>query len=189
LLFTSLGPLVLHGGTEIMRSKGAAPLEEIVKETASGKLEYHGKRDTYNLRVANQFVWENVGKTSANAPNDYANMLAYWKGLMALRNSDIGQVFRVGTAPPDGYYQWFLPDDAHLLGYLVDNRVLVLINTSDTAQAFENVTLPEGDWQLIANADEVDPANGLAGDGALLEGGNTYTLSVPAVSLKIWTRN
>ena len=188
LLFTSLGPLVLHGGTEIMRSKGAAPLEEIIKETASGPLEYHGKRDTYNLRVANQFVWENVGKTSAEAPNDYANMLAYWKGLIALRNSEAGQVFRVGTAPPEGYYAWFLPDDRHLLGYLVGNRVLVLLNTSEIDQTFDDVALPAGQWQLVADGNRVDPANGVAGDDASLTGGTAHTLLVPAVSMKIWVR-
>jgi pullulanase/glycogen debranching enzyme len=32
LLFTTPGPIVLHGGTEIMRSKGLAPLREIEKE-------------------------------------------------------------------------------------------------------------------------------------------------------------
>ena len=65
LLFTSLGPLVLHGGSEMMRSKGAAPIEEEVKETRSGEIYLKGRGDTYNLRTPNQFVWENVGKTRA----------------------------------------------------------------------------------------------------------------------------
>ncbi len=64
LLYTSLGPIVTHGGTEIMRSKGVATLQEVAKETKSNiKVYLHGKRDTYNMRAANQFVWENVGKT------------------------------------------------------------------------------------------------------------------------------
>ena len=102
LLFTSLGPIVLHGGTEMMRSKGAAPLQETVKYTASGPLAFHGKRDTYNLRTANLFVWENVGKTpdDPGSANDYRGMVAYWKGLIPLRRSDVGKVFRIGQAPP-----------------------------------------------------------------------------------------
>ena len=62
LLYTTLGPLVTHGGTEMMRSKGFAPLREEKRVTKAGFSAYmHGKRDTYNHRIANQFVWENVG--------------------------------------------------------------------------------------------------------------------------------
>ncbi|MEM9326075.1 MAG: alpha-amylase family glycosyl hydrolase, partial [Bacteroidota bacterium] len=56
LLYTTLGPIVTHGGSEIMRSKAAAPLREVVKETRDGyKIYMHGYRDTYNHRTANQF--------------------------------------------------------------------------------------------------------------------------------------
>ncbi|MDE2996551.1 MAG: hypothetical protein OXT73_07425 [Bacteroidota bacterium] len=58
---SGLGPLVIHGGTEMLRSKGAAPLMEVVKVSASGELAYHGKRDTYNHRRANQYEWEFAG--------------------------------------------------------------------------------------------------------------------------------
>lgn len=186
LLFTSLGPIVLHGGTEMMRSKGHAPLEELVKETESGALHYHGKRDTYNLRRANQFVWENVGQTAG--PNDYANMLAYWKGLIAFRNSEVGRVFRIGDMPPEDYYQWILPENEHLLGYVVGERVLVLVNTDEAAHTFAAVPLPEGTWRLIADAEGVDHKNSVSGSDATLAGGVDATLSVPATSLKIWVR-
>jgi len=190
LLFTSLGPVVLHGGTEIMRSKGLAPLEEIVKTMDGGEIYLHGKRDTYNLRRANQFMWEHVGQTRADegSNNDYANMLAYWKGLIAFRKSDAGAVFRVGEAPPDGYYRWILPDDHALLGYLVDERVLVLINTDEEARTFEAVTLPAGSWRLIADGDRVDHLNGVEGIDGRITGAQPATLSLPAASLKIWVR-
>ena len=165
LLFTSLGPIVLHGGTEMMRSKASAPLEEIVKEIPSGTLYFHGKRDTYNLRKPNQFMWEHVGQPRDNSEsfNDYQNMLAYWKGLIALRKSNFGKVFRIGIKPPDGYYQWFLPENAHLLGYLVDERVLVLVNTDERDGTFEDVVLPDGTWRLVADHDRVDVVNGVSG--------------------------
>lgn len=187
LLFTSLGPLVLHGGSEMMRSKGAAPHAVFDKETASGPIYVKGRDDTYNLRRPNQFVWENVGKT--DGPNDYANMTAYWKGLIAFRKSTFGEVFRLGEAPPEDYYRWILPGDAHLLGYLVAGRVLVLVNVGDQTASFEDVSLPEGRWRLIADAEAVDPVEGVPGPDAMLRGGQDHTLTVPPTSLKIWIRD
>lgn len=186
LLFTSLGPLVLHGGSEMMRSKGLAPLDEFEKATASGPIYLKGRDDTYNQRRPNHFVWENVGRT--DGPDDVANMTAYWKGLIAFRLSDDGAVFRLGEAPPEGYYRWILPADEHLLGYLVAGRVLVLINVGEADQAFEAVTLPAGRWRLIANAEAVDHERGVAGAEATIEGGIAHTFAVPATSLKIWVR-
>lgn len=190
LLFTSLGPIVLHGGSEIMRSKGAAPLEELVFKIESGPLYFHGKRDTYNLRNANRFVWETVGKTpqDENSYCDYAGMLAYWRGLIAFRNSEIGKVFRYGEIPPADYYQWILPEMQSLLGYVVDEKVLVLMNTGEDAQVFEKVKLPEGEWQLIADGDTVDHHNGIAGKDSRLKGEKQYDISVPAISMKIWIK-
>ncbi len=195
LLFTSLGPIVLHGGSEFMRSKASAPLEELVKEIASGPLYFHGKRDTYNLRKANQFVWENIGKTKADEGSycDYQNMLAYWKGLIAFRLSDAGKVFRIADAPPTEYYRWILPENEYLLGYIVAEKVLVLINTDEKPQRFEQVNLPRGRWQLIANDKTVDHINGVSASGGehsdvFLDGGTAYNPSLPAASLKIWLR-
>jgi hypothetical protein len=191
LLFTSLGPIVLHGGTEIMRSKGAAGLEETIKRTASGPFAMHGKRDTNTHRVANQFVWEDVGKTrgDAGSPNDYANMLAYWKGLVALRRSDQGRVFRVAGEPPEGHYQWILPENPYLLGYAVGQQILVLVNTDSQPRQFPGVALPEGSWRLVADGRSVNHLDGVAGTDATLEGGQTLDVDVPAVTMKIWLRS
>ncbi|NNF34407.1 MAG: pullulanase, partial [Saprospiraceae bacterium] len=100
LLYTSVGPIVTHGGTEFMRSKGHAPLQEVVKTLKNGVTMYwHGKRDTYNHRTANQFVWENIGRTRDSAnPNDYKGMLEFWKGLNRFRLSEIGEIFRIDGA-------------------------------------------------------------------------------------------
>ncbi len=190
LLFTSLGPIVLHGGTEIMRSKGAAELKETIKRTSSGPLAFHGKRDTYNQRLANQFVWEDVGRQRGDggSGNDYANMLAYWQGLAALRRSDYGRVFRVAGKPPDAYYQWILPENEHLLGYVVGQRILVLVNTDDQPGQFPRMVLPDGTWRLIADEQSVNHVDGIDGPDATLQGGRERDLIIPGVTMKIWLK-
>ncbi|NNF03874.1 MAG: pullulanase [Rhodothermales bacterium] len=188
LLFTSLGPIVIHGGTEMLRSKAVAPLEEIVKETESGSIYIHGKRDTYNLRRANRFLWENVGRTreAAGRTPDYSGMLSFWKGLIALRNSDAGSVFRIGgSAPPDGYYDWILPENDQLLGYVVDDQVLVLINTSRDEETFDGVDLGPGTWRLVSDGKRVNPAG--IDNHHFLEG--THRVTVPARTAMIWVRS
>ncbi len=192
LLYTTLGPIVTHGGSEIMRSKAHAPLREVVKETNAGyKVYMHGYRDTYNHRIANQFIWETVGQTpSSENSNDYKNMLAFWKGMNAFRQSEYGKVFRVSEAVADDYYQWITPEDLSMLGYIVDNRVLVLLNAGNTAATFENISLPDGSWQLIATNKEIDHLNGVKGPKSLnrLKGRNSYDIDLPAAGLMIWVK-
>ncbi|HOY96683.1 MAG TPA: alpha-amylase family glycosyl hydrolase [Catalimonadaceae bacterium] len=186
LLFTCAGPVVLHGGTEFMRSKGLSPLEEVVKKTAlSGDLHYHGKRDTYNLRFANQFVWDNVGKTKSDKGStaDYASMLAFWKGMLALRNSQLGKVFRQENALSKGYYQFIEPANDALLGYLVDGKILVLLNVGEKGDVFPAVSVPKGKWKLVATSQAAD-LQGVRGTS--LKGGVVQDVSVPAKELRIW---
>ena len=163
LLYTTLGPIVTHGGSEIMRSKAHAPLKEVVKETKGGyKVFMHGYRDTYNHRTANQFIWETVGqKPNQKNKNDYANMLSFWKGMNAFRQSEYGKVFRVANAVPTDYYQWITPADQSMLGYVVCEKILVLLNAGEGANRFAGFTLPEGSWKLIATSDQIDSINGL----------------------------
>jgi pullulanase/glycogen debranching enzyme len=185
LLFTSAGPVVMHGGTEFMRSKGVAPLKEVVKKTAlSGDLHYHGKRDTYNTRTANQFVWENLGKGKGDQGSncDYANMLSYWKGLIALRRSLWGSAFRKDILP-SGHYQFIEPANRNLLGYIVDGRILVLMNTGTETSQFSGIQTPKGKWKLVANGQEVR-LEGVRGPA--LKGGQMQDISVPAKEVRIW---
>jgi len=194
LLFTSLGPVVIHGGTEFLRSKGHAPLKEIKKKFQGGSLPFHGKNDTYNLAKANEFIWENKGKSigddNDNIKCNYKNMYEYWRGLVSLRKSETGKVFRLAEKTPDHYYKWFDPKNTKLLGYLVADKILVVMNTDTTGDSINNVVLPEGSqWHLIANIDEVNLKQGIAWDpDRILDGGKSYNLALPAVSLKIWIR-
>jgi len=185
MLFTSQGPIVLHGGTEIIRSKGSSKIEDTVKFNNEGEIRLKGRDDTYNQRAANQFQWETVGQRQG--PNDYANMLAFWKGFIDFRLSAAGKVFRSALASKDRY-QWITPEDEALLGYVVGGSVFVALNVGQTNGVFKNVTLPEGNWQLIGNNDAIDYKNGVLGSDAAIKGGTELDLPVAATSFKIWVR-
>jgi len=191
LLYTTMGPIVTHGGSEIMRSKAGAPLREVVKTTKVGFKTYmHGKRDTYNHRKANQFVWETVGaKPSKKNKNDYANMYAFWKGMNHFRKSAYGAVFRQSNRVSENYYQWLTPEEPHLLGYLVDEKILVLLNAGTEAATFETVDLPKGNWTLIANNQAVNIDQGVKSKDkdASLSGG-IHDLNIRGEGLKIWVK-
>jgi hypothetical protein len=190
MLLTSLGPIVLHGGSEFMRSKGSAPLEEIVKQTARGPVYIHGKRDTYNLRTANAFQWENLGRNIADGARcNYGTMNAYWKGLIALRNSAAGSVFRIGTAVPADYIQWIEPSDPMQLGYVIGATVFVLVNSSDKKTIVSDIRLPGTSWLLVADGDKAGTAPLTGRPDSVLKGAGPFTVELPETSVKIWVRN
>lgn len=195
LLYTSLGPIVTHGGTEIMRSKGLAELKETVKTTNGGLVQhFHGKRDTYNMRAANQFIWENVGKTKKDRGSncDYKNMQAYWRGLNALRLSDYGKVFRQREAVPDFYYAWIDTVNPYQLGYCVNGEITVLMNTGSNDHEFPEVFFPEGTWRLIGDINEVDHINGVKGPDKSyrkIEGNSRKSIDMEGKTVLIWVRD
>ncbi len=164
LLLTGLGPVVIHGGTEIARSKGLAPLPgeiggQLVKtEMALAPIYIKGRGDTYNLRAANAFRWESVDQTD---PVDAAAMLDWWRGLIALRRSEAGGAFRVAGPVPEGWVREVVGGDDEALGYVVGDRVLVLVNSGDQDTTFSVAT--DG-WRLVANSDETAGSVDLGGD-------------------------
>jgi len=191
LLFTSLGPIVLHGGSEMMRSKGAAPDSEVVKYFQGKPLYFHGKKDSYNLARANAFIWAHKGLNKGAAPDvycNYQNMFEFWKGLMALRKSKYGRVFRIAQKTPAGYFKWIEPENPKLLGYVVNRRVLVLLNTDQKSGDFV-FKVPEGRWRLVGTIEHIDPENGIT-DHPLskLTGAVKQSVTLPAQSLLIWVK-
>ncbi|MDM7984170.1 MAG: alpha-amylase family glycosyl hydrolase [Maricaulis sp.] len=182
LLFTSLGPVVIHGGSEFMRSKGIAPLHEQHVETDYRNIHLKGREDTFNVRTPNQFVWENIGATADEAPADYAGMLDWWRGLIHFRLSDEGQVFRIAEHR-EGHVRWFTPDDGHLLAYTMGDSVLVAANVG-SSDAVIPVDLPDGNWVRIADGEVIDAENGV---GGTLDGGRE-AVAAPAGTLQIWVR-
>ncbi|MEZ4415910.1 MAG: alpha-amylase family glycosyl hydrolase [Gemmatimonadota bacterium] len=180
LLLTSAGPVVLHGGTEMLRSKGLAPLEAREVEAVGGTVHFKGRDDTYNLRAPNRFLWETLAPGSPQAA-----MRDYWKGLLALRRSSHGSVFRVPHVP-EGHYRWITADDPHVLGYVVGEQVLVLVNNGDEAVRVR-VDVGEGAWRQVADAERVDVEHGVAGSLSRLAGGS-HEISVPAGAFLLWVR-
>ncbi len=177
LLFTSAGPVVIHGGTEMLRSKGLAPHDEFEMEAAGGPIQFKGRDDTYNLRAPNRFLWDRLAPGS-----DHLAMRDFWRGLLALRASEHGTVFRVAMVPED-HYRWITPDEETLLGYVVGERVLVLAN-SGGREGVLRFELPEGDWRQVCDGERVD-LDGVDGAAARLTGG-PQQLEVPAGSFWVW---
>ncbi|NNK49518.1 MAG: pullulanase [Gemmatimonadetes bacterium] len=180
LLLTSAGPIVIHGGTEMLRSKGLAPLEEHEVEAAGGPIQFKGRDDTFNVRAPNRFLWDSLVPGS-----DQAAMRDWWRGLLALRMSDHGRVFRIADVP-EGHYRWIAPPEETLLGYVVGERVLVLANSGVNDGLF-GFDLPDGEWLQVAGTESVDLA-GVESEYALLPGG-THDLRVRGGSFLVWVRS
>jgi pullulanase/glycogen debranching enzyme len=177
LLLTSAGPVVIHGGSEMLRSKGLAPLEEFAVEVAGGPIWFKGRDDTYNLRAPNRFLWDALAPGS-----DQVAMRDYWRGLLALRMSDYGRVFRLAEVQ-DGHYRWITSDEGTLLGYVVGERVLVLANSGTDAGVFQ-VTIPDGRGRQVGDQQRVD-LRGVGGTYARLRGG-AQSIRVPGGAFLIW---
>jgi pullulanase/glycogen debranching enzyme len=179
LLLTSAGPVVIHGGTEMLRSKGLAPHEEFEVEAAGGPILFKGRDDTYNLRAPNRFLWEDLAPGS-----DQMAMRDYWRGLLALRLSEYGSVFRVAEVP-EGHYRWILPEEPTLLGYVVGERVLVLADSGTQGGVFQ-FELSGGAWRQVGAVERVD-LDGVEGEQARLKGGHQQ-VSVPPGAFLVWVR-
>ena len=182
-LFTSLGPVVIHGGSEFMRSKGLAPNDEFHYETDFGRIDIKGRHDTYNLRSPNWFVWDDLG--GEGGAGDYAAMNAWWKGLIALRRSEAGSVFRVGGKVAADHVGFLTPANEALLGYVTGERVLTLANVGDAAGSFD-LSGVGGAWTMVADGATVSLDGGFEHPHARLSGG---TVEVPPRTMLIWTRD
>ncbi|MEM6327019.1 MAG: alpha-amylase family glycosyl hydrolase [Bacteroidota bacterium] len=158
ILTTSLGPIVIHGGTEIAKSKGVAPLpetiggEQVLTAMSIAPIYIKGRGDTYNLRTANQYDWEHVGW--ADGPVDYPGMYDWWKSLIALRMSEAGEVLRIGTEVPEGHVVFHDHDDPHVLVYTIGDRFHVTLNTGGEAVEIGPRSLPGDGWVLRAMSSE-----------------------------------
>jgi len=138
VIFTSLGIPMLQSGQEFLRSK-------------------HGVSNTYNRGdELNALRWNDRDRPLA------AEALAYYRGLIHLRQSDAGRAFRVAEKPPVHYYRWIDTDSDQAFGYVVNaprqhpgNSFVVLLNGSPNSVNFP-VPFPAGQWRLIANGRQVN---------------------------------
>ncbi len=202
LLFTTPGPIVLHGGSEFMRSKGMAPLKEVVREIPSGRIYFHGKRDTYNMRNANQFVWENIGNPGMHLPAgihskpyqnaDYKNMLEYWQGLIQFRKRYLMPLPAYSVNPksesdlPKNAISFIEPLDKHLLGYIIEGKIFVLLNTSGKEQQL-SLSIPKGKWTLVGNSNGVAIAPKFGQYQQKMDGGK-IKLKIDPIGIMIWVK-
>lgn len=171
ILFTSLGRTMLYEGQEFLRSKW-------------------GINNTYNRGDAvNAIRWTDRQRPLA------AEAEAYYAGLLHLRMSEEGAAFRVASRPPSSYYQWLLPANKALLGYVVNvpelhagRGFIVLLNADVRPQPFALTFPGPTGWRLIANGVRVDRAGVPAPDapsGAkppAWQAGASASLTVPAKS-------
>jgi hypothetical protein len=143
------------------------------------------------MRVPNQFVWENVGleKGEEGSSNDYKGMHAFWKGLIDFRLSEVGKIFRNAETIPESYYQFIMPENRAKLGYVVDEKVMVLINAGDEKVTFKDLNFPAGEWTLIGSLDGVDHKNGVKHDThSALKGDRSHTIKMDPTSFFMWMK-
>jgi pullulanase len=121
-----------------------------------------------------------------------AATLAYYRGLIRLRNSPEGAAFRLADRPPADYYRWIEPAEGRALGYLVNadaarpgSAFVVLLNAADREVGFD-VLFPAGRWRLIGDGDRLD--RGGLPEHEAIEGPRQQRVEVPGPGSLVWMR-
>lgn len=135
IVFTSQGVPFIQAGEEFLRSK---PLTE-----KKGFAE-----NSYNMPDAvNSIKWDNI--------HEYPDMIAYYKGLMALRKAH--PVFRMQSEAEMTQNLCFLSDTPeNVVAYLLKGKgaddtpenILVIFNGNDEGILYN---LPEGKWKILVD--------------------------------------
>ena len=135
IVFTSQGVPFIQAGEEFLRSK---PLPE-----KKGFAE-----NSYNMPDAvNSIKWDNI--------HEYPDMIAYYKGLMALRKAH--PVFRMQSEAEMTQNLCFLSDTPeNVVAYLLKRKgaddtpenILVIFNGNDEEILYN---LPEGKWKILVD--------------------------------------
>lgn len=143
IVFTSQGVPFIQAGEEFLRSK---PLPE-----KKGFAE-----NSYNMPDAvNSIKWDNI--------HEYPDMIAYYKGLMALRKAH--PVFRMQSEAEMTQNLCFLSDTPeNVVAYLLKGKgaddtpenILVIFNGNDEEILYN---LPEGKWKILVD-DKTAAADG-----------------------------
>ncbi len=135
IVFTSQGVPFIQAGEEFLRSK---PLPE-----KKGFAE-----NSYNMPdTVNSIKWDNI--------HEYPDMIAYYKGLMALRKAH--PVFRMQSEAEMTQNLCFLSDTPeNVVAYLLKGKgaddtpenILVIFNGNDEEILYN---LPEGKWKILVD--------------------------------------
>ena len=77
-----------------------------------------------------------------------------------------------------------------MLGYIVGEKVFVLLNAGQESNSFENISLPEGSWKLIATTQAINVNKGVRASRSMrrLTGGKEMDFEMEGTSLMIWVR-
>lgn len=164
-LFTSQGSVMIHEGQEWARTKVIAPTD--APDPDVGKLDHN----SYNKD--NETNWLNFSHKAVDG-----ELVEYYRGLIRLRKGH--PAFR--NTPSDAIYFW-APEAAvendgipAAFGFRIDPRpsadtheFLVLLNGEP--EETQRFVLPEGDWEVVVNADRAgtEPIDTLRGAEAELE--------------------
>lgn len=130
IIYTSQGIPFIHAGEEFARSKD-------------------GEENSYNTTdEQNQLVWTDL--------YNYGDLVEYYKGLMQIRNSF--SAFNDPTTDSMNKISYLSDVPNDVVAYTLKNNaegswneVCVIFNGSNEQEA--KVTIPEGDWVIVANAD------------------------------------
>ena len=159
-LLTSLGKIMIAEGQEFLRSK-------------------QGVKNTYNRGDAlNALNWDDRKRPLA------AQVMEYYRGLVALRQGEHGRSLRLAENPPADYYRWMDPPNAKALGYWINEKrerpgaaFGVMLNSSTEPVWFESV-FPAGKWVRVS--DGVRVVTDLSSLRAPIDGGAKLRVMVPA---------
>jgi len=166
LLLTSLGIPMIAEGQAFARSK-------------------HGIHNTFDQGDAiNAIRWTDNERPLA------AELVAYYRDLIALRAGEDGTSLRIADRPAEDYVVFLTPPSEQQFGYIINGRgrrtgagFLVLLNASRAAHDFE-VSLPPGQWSRVGDGRRVD-----LDDTARLstvEGGGLCRVTVPARTAHVY---
>jgi pullulanase/glycogen debranching enzyme len=166
LLLTSFGIPMIGEGQEFVRSK-------------------RGLRNTFDQGdEINALNWQDRERPAA------AEVLRYYRGLLALRASPAGESLRRGARDPSGRLLWILPPETRAVGYVIgraDERALVvLVNASDGEVPFD-VPFRAGTWLRVGDGQRVSP-DGL-GTPLALAAPATRRIAVPARTAWLFRSN
>ncbi len=178
-LLTSPGPVMLHAGSEMLRTKPYL-------DGGHGRAVWGGSRafdaNSYSSSDAtNNLDWEHK--------LHHAETVALVQGLIALRLSEAGSPLRPPGEVGVEYFEWFAAQDhGHALGWGLnadlshgEQRLRVFLNASDDQEAVFDVHFEAG-WRLLARTEEVAPP------GEQLGGRPEGALTVEPLGLRVYAR-
>ena len=183
ILLTSLGPVMIHAGTEFLRSKpwfsegDGCPVSVI-----SGVFD---SNSYCSATKTNYLDWQLKAR--------HLELVHYFKGLIKLRLGTIGRIFCSKGRVSEKYFEWYkAPGNPIALGYTLNRdysrglqQLRVLVNPSNSCVGDFSEYFRDGrQWRLIADSREVK----LSGfENLFTSGNNSVSLVVEPLGIRIFS--